>query len=119
MVGCESGPGPPCDGHGSEDDLYDEPSAGLDPIVAAGLDDPSARWNDLQSHQHRGDPRDGERQDHRRPGLCLHKVPGGRHRVLAELEQSDHPYVQQFFARRPDTQDSADTAYARSLTDID
>jgi len=37
---------------------------------------------------------------------------------LEELERSEHPYVQQFFARRPDDE-SADSAYAKALTGLD
>jgi hypothetical protein len=38
--------------------------------------------------------------------------------TLEELEQSDHPYIQQFFARRPDDDESGDTAYAKALTGL-
>jgi hypothetical protein len=38
---------------------------------------------------------------------------------LDELQRSDHPYIQQFFARRPDADDSERTAYTRSLTGMD
>ncbi len=38
---------------------------------------------------------------------------------LDDLEKMDHPYIQQFFARRPDDSNTADADYARSLTSID
>jgi ABC-type transporter Mla maintaining outer membrane lipid asymmetry ATPase subunit MlaF len=38
---------------------------------------------------------------------------------LEELEGSEHPYVQQFFARRPDDDDSSESAYAKALTGIE
>ncbi len=100
--------------------FYDEPSAGLDPIVAAGLDDLIRTMQStfnltsiVVTHEMESVKIIADR-------VCvLHKGRVVGIGSLAELEQSDHPYVQQFFARRPDTQDSADTAYARSLTDID
>ena len=44
-----------------------------------------------------------------------------RYRIgsLDELERSDHPYVQQFFARRPDEDEAGDSAYARALTGLE
>lgn len=100
--------------------FYDEPSAGLDPIVAAGLDELIRTMQStfnltsiVVTHEMESVKIIADR-------VCvLHKGRVVGIGSLAELEQSDHPYVQQFFARRPDTQDSADTAYARSLTDID
>jgi hypothetical protein len=38
--------------------------------------------------------------------------------TLDELELSEHPYVQQFFARRPDDEESSDSAYAKALTGL-
>jgi ABC-type transporter Mla maintaining outer membrane lipid asymmetry ATPase subunit MlaF len=38
--------------------------------------------------------------------------------TLEELELSEHPYVQQFFARRPDDEESSDSAYAKALTGL-
>jgi hypothetical protein len=35
------------------------------------------------------------------------------------LRRSDHPYVQQFFARRPDDDESSETEYARALTGLE
>ncbi len=100
--------------------FYDEPSAGLDPIVAAGLDELIRTMQStfnltsvVVTHEMESVKIIADR-------VCvLHKGRVVGVGSLAELEQSDHPYVQQFFARRPDAQDSADTAYARSLTDID
>jgi phospholipid/cholesterol/gamma-HCH transport system ATP-binding protein len=39
--------------------------------------------------------------------------------TLEELRRSDHPYVQQFFARRPDDDESSETEYARALTGLE
>jgi phospholipid/cholesterol/gamma-HCH transport system ATP-binding protein len=35
-----------------------------------------------------------------------------------ELAASEHPYIQQFFARRPDEVGTIDEAYAQSLTGV-
>jgi phospholipid/cholesterol/gamma-HCH transport system ATP-binding protein len=97
--------------------FYDEPSAGLDPIVAAGIDE---LIRDLQetfkitsvvvTHEMESVKLIADR-------VCMLK--DGRVADIGtfeELKRSDHPYVQQFFARRPDDDQSTDTAYARALT---
>jgi phospholipid/cholesterol/gamma-HCH transport system ATP-binding protein len=100
--------------------FYDEPSAGLDPIVAAGLDELIRTMQStfnltsiVVTHEMESVKIIADR-------VCvLHNGRVVGIGSLAELERSDHPYVQQFFARCPDSLDSADTTYARSLTDID
>jgi len=100
--------------------FYDEPSAGLDPIVAAGLDDLIRTMQStfnltsvVVTHEMESVKIIADR-------VCvLHKGRVAGIGTLAELEQSDHPYIQQFFARRPEDSDTADAAYARSLTGID
>jgi len=100
--------------------FYDEPSAGLDPIVAAGLDELIRTMQStfnltsiVVTHEMESVKIIADR-------VCvLHQGKVAGIGTLAELEQSDHPYIRQFFARRPDEQDSADTAYAQSLTAID
>lgn len=100
--------------------FYDEPSAGLDPIVAAGLDELIRTMQStfnltsvVVTHEMESVRIIADR-------VCvLHKGRVAGIGTLAELEQTDHPYIQQFFARRPDDSDLADAAYARSLTDID
>jgi len=100
--------------------FYDEPSAGLDPIVAAGLDELIRTMQStfnltsiVVTHEMESVKIIADR-------ICvLHKGRVAGIGTLAELETSDHPYIRQFFARRPDEQDPADTAYARSLTAID
>ncbi len=39
--------------------------------------------------------------------------------TLAELERSDHQYIQQFFARRADAEDAGGSGFARSLAGYD
>jgi len=100
--------------------FYDEPSAGLDPIVAAGLDELIRTMQStfnltsiVVTHEMESVKIIADR-------VCvLHKGRVAGIGTLAELEESDHPYIRQFFARRPDERDTVDTAYARSLTAID
>ena len=37
--------------------------------------------------------------------------------TLEEIQQIDHPFIEQFFARRPDAEGEGTAAYLRSLTD--
>jgi len=100
--------------------FYDEPSAGLDPIVAAGLDKlirtMQATFNltsVVVTHEMESVRIIADR-------VCvLHQGRVAGIGTLEELENSDHPYIQQFFARRPDDQSTAAAAYAESLTGID
>lgn len=97
--------------------FYDEPSAGLDPIVAAGIDQLIRKLQEtfkitsvVVTHEMESVKLIADR-------VCMLKdgqvVDIG---TYEELEGSDHPYVQQFFARRPDDDQSTDAAYARALT---
>jgi len=100
--------------------FYDEPSAGLDPIVAAGLDELIRTMQSTFNLTSVVVTHEMESVKIIADTVCvLHKGRMAGVGTLAELEQSDHPYIQQFFARRPDDSDTADTAYARSLTGID
>jgi phospholipid/cholesterol/gamma-HCH transport system ATP-binding protein len=100
--------------------FYDEPSAGLDPIVAAGLDELIRTMQStfnltsvVVTHEMESVRIIADR-------VCvLHKGRVAGIGSLDELEQMDHPYIQQFFARRPDELGTADADYARSLTSID
>lgn len=98
--------------------FYDEPSAGLDPIVAAGIDE---LIRDLQ-------------QTFRLTSVVVtHELESVRqiadtacvlHRgrivgigAVDELERSDHPYIRQFFARQPNPSSSGGEEYRRALTE--
>ena len=101
--------------------FYDEPSAGLDPIVAAGVD---ALIRKMQETFHLTSivvTHEMERVKLIADTVCM--LEGGRTVAvgsLDELERSDHPYVQQFLARQPDNEEEGgDSSYARSLTGID
>lgn len=98
--------------------FYDEPSAGLDPIVAAGID---ALIRNLQStfnltsvvvtHEMASMNLIADR-------LCmLHQG-----RIIAmgtpdEVRASGHPFVEQFFDRRPDDGGGDGGDYVRTLTE--
>lgn len=97
--------------------FYDEPSAGLDPIVAAGLD---GLIRKLQSTFNLT----SVIVTHELPSVrlvadtvCLLKegrvVEMG---TLDELERSQHPFVQQFFERRPEEEDTGREAFVRQIT---
>jgi phospholipid/cholesterol/gamma-HCH transport system ATP-binding protein len=99
--------------------FYDEPSAGLDPIVAAGIDQLIRKMQStfkltsvVVTHEMESVKLIADR-------VCM--LEGGRVvgiGTLDELELSEHPYVQQFFARRPDDEESSDSAYAKALTGL-
>ena len=99
--------------------FYDEPSAGLDPIVAAGIDQLIRKMQStfkltsvVVTHEMESVKLIADR-------VCM--LESGRVvgiGTLEELELSEHPYVQQFFARRPDDEESSDSAYAKALTGL-
>ncbi len=99
--------------------FYDEPSAGLDPIVAAGLDELIRTMQStfnltsiVVTHEMESVRIIADR-------VCvLYKGRVAGIGTLDELERSDHPYIQQFLARRPDDSETADAEYARSITGI-
>lgn len=98
--------------------FYDEPSAGLDPIVAAGLDRLIRKLQStfnltsvVVTHEL---PSVREIADR----ICMLKsgqvVEVG---TLAELEQSDHPFVRQFFGREPEEENVNAEEYVKRLTE--
>ena len=98
--------------------FYDEPSAGLDPIVAAGLD------MLIRKMQHTFNLTSVV-VTHEMPSVeliadrvcMLNKGQVVGLGTLDELKQSDHPFVKQFFAREPfEEGDSDSSSYHRSLT---
>lgn len=97
--------------------LYDEPSAGLDPIVAAGLD------NLIRKMQHTFNltsvvvTHEMESVKLIADRVCMLKA--GRVAglgTLDDLRASRDPFVKQFFERRPDEESGDESAYLRSLT---
>lgn len=100
--------------------FYDEPSAGLDPIVSAGIDALIRKMqatfelttvvvtHEMESVKLIADT------------VCvLHKGRVVGIGPLEELRDSDHPYIQQFFARRPDDEAAGGADYARYLTGLE
>ena len=99
--------------------FYDEPSAGLDPIVAAGIDELIRKMQETFKLTSVVVTHEMESVKLIADSVCMLK--GGRVAgvgTLDQLERSDHPYIQQFFARRPDDE-SSDSAYAKSLTGLE
>jgi phospholipid/cholesterol/gamma-HCH transport system ATP-binding protein len=99
--------------------FYDEPSAGLDPIVAAGIDELIRKMQETFKLTSVVVTHEMESVKLIADTVCM--LEGGRVvgvGSLDELERSDHPYVQQFFARRPDDE-FEDSAYARAMTGLE
>lgn len=100
--------------------FYDEPSAGLDPIVAAGLDQLIRTMQSTFNLTSVVVTHEMESVKIIADTVCvLHKGRVAGIGTLEELETSEHPYVRQFFARIPDDTNEVDPTYAKSLTDID
>jgi phospholipid/cholesterol/gamma-HCH transport system ATP-binding protein len=99
--------------------FYDEPSAGLDPIVAAGIDELIRKMQKTFKLTSVVVTHEMESVKLIADSVCMLKsgqVVGVG--TLDELERSDHPYIQQFFARRPDDE-TGDSSYAKALTGLD
>jgi phospholipid/cholesterol/gamma-HCH transport system ATP-binding protein len=100
--------------------FYDEPSSGLDPIVAVGIDELIRRLQQTFDLTSVVVTHEMESVRLIADTVCvLHNGRIAGIGSLDELERSDHPYIQQFFARRPDAEDSGDSEYTRSLTGVD
>ena len=98
--------------------FYDEPSAGLDPIVAAGLDELIRRMQQTFGLSSIVVTHEMESVQLIADTVCvLHQGRVAGIGSLAELEQSQHPYIRQFMAREADDETSADDEYTRSLTE--
>ncbi len=97
--------------------FYDEPSAGLDPIVGAGLDMLIRKMQStfnltsvVVTHEMESVKLIADRV------VMLHQGRVIGLGTLEELRASDHPFVERFFARRPDEENSNEAAYLESLT---
>ncbi len=96
--------------------LYDEPSAGLDPIVAAGLDQLIRKMQQtfmltsvVVTHELESVKIIADR-------VCMLD----RGKVVAigaleELRRGEHPFAQRFFARMPQETSESDEAYLRAM----
>jgi phospholipid/cholesterol/gamma-HCH transport system ATP-binding protein len=100
--------------------FYDEPSAGLDPIVASGLDMLIRKMQQtfnptsvVVTHEMESVKLIADR-------VCM--LDRGEIACIGsldELKQSEHPFVQQFFARKPHEEGENLAAYLQSLTGAD
>ena len=97
--------------------FYDEPSAGLDPIVGAGLDLLIRKMQNtfnltsvVVTHEMESVKLIADRV------LMLHRGNAIAYGTLDEVQRTDHPYVEQFFQRRPEEIAGNDSDYIRSLT---
>ncbi|HRI89318.1 MAG TPA: ABC transporter ATP-binding protein [Candidatus Hydrogenedentes bacterium] len=100
--------------------FYDEPSAGLDPIVAAGLDALIRKMQqtfNLTSVVVTHEMASVRLIADRVVMLLAGRVVGLG--TLDELQQSEHPFVKQFFERRPDDESDNREEFIRSLTGQD
>jgi phospholipid/cholesterol/gamma-HCH transport system ATP-binding protein len=99
--------------------FYDEPSAGLDPIVAAGIDMLIRRMQSTFNLTSVVVTHEMASVDLIADTVCMLKAG----EVVAigppdELRQSDNEFVRQFFERRPDEEDNDDQqAFISSLTE--
>ena len=98
--------------------FYDEPSAGLDPIVGAGLDMLIRKMQHTFNLTSIVVTHEMESVKLIADTVCmLHKGRVIGLGPLDEIQHLDHPYVQQFFARKPDSEEQIDSEkYLRSLT---
>lgn len=96
--------------------FYDEPSAGLDPIVAAGLDELIRKMQQtfnvssiVVTHELESVKMIADR-------VCMlekgHVIGIG---TLDEIQKINHPYVESFFARKAQPVSDTDEAYLRSM----
>lgn len=97
--------------------FYDEPSAGLDPIVAAGLDALIRKMQNTFSLTSVVVTHEMASVDLIADRVCM--LDKGRViglGTLDELKALDHPFVQQFFAREADKEGNDTAKYLESLT---
>jgi phospholipid/cholesterol/gamma-HCH transport system ATP-binding protein len=99
--------------------FFDEPSAGLDPIVAAGLDSLINKLKQtfsltsvIVTHELPSVEVVADRV------LMLHRGTVAALGTLDEVKHVDHPYVRQFFERRASEESADENAYIESLTGI-
>ena len=99
--------------------FYDEPSAGLDPIVAAGLDALIRKMQSTFNLTSVVVTHEMASVELIADTLCI--LNQGQVIALGPLDEvraSEHPFVRQFFERRPDEEDQDSEDYVRSLTGL-
>jgi len=91
--------------------FYDEPSSGLDPIVAAGLDQLIRKMQSTFGLTSVVVTHDLESVKIIADRICvLHNGKILTIGTIKELERSEDPYIQQFFNRTPDPEESYSTS---------
>ena len=97
--------------------FFDEPSAGLDPIIAAGIDQLILQLKKRVSHDHhRGDARAGQRVFDRRPhGVDRQRKYGGD-RDGGRNANSKQPRLRQFLDRVAEPEVEREMDYLQMLT---
>lgn len=97
--------------------FYDEPSAGLDPIVAAGLDALIRQMQRTFNLTSVVVTHEMASVDEIADTVCM--LNKGEVIALGppkEVKASDHPFIRQFFERRPDDDAQQSSTYVASLT---
>ncbi len=97
--------------------FYDEPSAGLDPIVAAGLDALIRKLQNTFNLTSVVVTHEMASVDEIADTVCM--LEFGKIAALGtpdEIKKSQHPYVRKFFDRQPDAEAGDQGDYLRSLT---
>ena len=100
--------------------FYDEPSAGLDPIVAAGLDELIRKMQQTFNLTSIVVTHEMASVNLIADTVCMLKA--GRvvaFGEFAEVQKSQHPFVKQFFDRRPDEEGVDNQRYIDSITQAD
>ncbi|MBI1319083.1 MAG: ATP-binding cassette domain-containing protein [Candidatus Hydrogenedens sp.] len=97
--------------------FYDEPSAGLDPIVGAGLDSLIRKMQHTFNLTSVVVTHEMESVKLIADTVCmLHKGKVVGLGSLDEVQRTRHPFIQQFFARQPDEEGGDPEAYVSALT---
>jgi phospholipid/cholesterol/gamma-HCH transport system ATP-binding protein len=97
--------------------FYDEPSAGLDPIVAAGLDELIRKMQGTFNLTSVIVTHEMASVDVVADTVCmLHRGRVVAMGAIDEVRQTDHPFVRQFFERRPEEDVRDSSTYIQSLT---
>jgi phospholipid/cholesterol/gamma-HCH transport system ATP-binding protein len=97
--------------------FYDEPSAGLDPIVGAGLDSLIRKMQHTFNLTSVVVTHEMESVKLIADTVCmLHKGSVVGLGPLESVQKTRHPFIQQFFAREPDAEGGDSEAYVSALT---
>ena len=101
--------------------FFDEPSAGLDPVTAAGLDQLLLQLKKVfEMTRGRHHARDGERVRHRRPHRADPRGPRSSSSTCRTwCGQSQDPVVRRFLDRRPPTPTDGGEKFRKFLEELE